>query len=163
MKRTILAILLITLVFTSQVFATSSMVVGTVLNYPSSDSPSVIVVPITMTAHTDGTFTAKQLTNAELGRSYSTQGYYLLHAWAVNNGTTYPASGALTITDSKSQQIVGTTVGDTLTFSTAASGVGYLISTRGPFQRPIVGLLTLSTTTTTTNGAITVLYLVFGK
>jgi hypothetical protein len=162
MKR-ILVVIMLVLIVAFQVFAASSMVVGTVLKHPTADNPSRIVIPVSLTAHTDGTFDAKTITNAEVGMSYGTQGYYLIHAWIKNAATPYAAGGAMVITDSLSQQIVSTASTDTLAFPTAGSGIVNLVSTRAYTQRPILGTLTLSPTTTTTSLSKATLYLVLDK
>jgi len=161
-KKALITICLVLLLAYNS-FAASSMVVGTVLKHPTSDNPSRIVIPVSLTAHTDGTFDPKTITNTEVGMSYGTQGYYLIHAWIKNAATPYAAGGAMVITDSTAQQIVSTASTDTLAFPTGASGIVNLVSTRNYTQRPILGTLTLSPTTTTTTGSKATLYLVLDK
>jgi len=164
MKRTILAILLITLVFTSSVFAASSMVVGTVLKYPSSDRPIRMVVPITCTAHTDGTFDVKQLTTAEIGLSYHKQAFSITDAWVVNSATDDHTNAAVvTITDTTGKVLVGLGDGadDTLTLLQSASGVARIVLNRNSSQRAVTHLLNIAIADTGGSATVQTLYLQF--
>lgn len=96
----------------------SSMVV-TKVSDPSADH-SPLVLKVACTAHIDGTFTAKQITAAEAGFNYWMYGLYLYEAWTVNDHTTFPASGEVTITDEQGTQILKTTE---LVLSTSADGI----------------------------------------
>jgi hypothetical protein len=140
----------------------SSMVVGTIGQYPA-DKPTTIVIPVVCTAHTDGTFETKQITKAEVGLNYTKQGFCLAHMIAVNDATTYPGSGAVTITDSIGQTHIGSAVSDAFTLSTAASGVAHLSATRIPLMRQIVGLLSIAITDTGSAANILTLYIVLAK
>jgi hypothetical protein len=161
MKK-IISIALALVLFAVPAFAASSMI-PTIKFYQSQDE-KIRIIKVACVAHTDGAFSpVLQITDADSTKPYYDQGYVLGHAWAVNDATTYPASGALTLTDESGQQIVGTNAGDTLTLSTAASGVGYLSIDRGSKQRSVVSKLTVAWSTTTTNGSIFTLYLLLSK
>jgi hypothetical protein len=97
----------------------SSMTV-TKINDPNQDH-SPLVVKLACTAHTDGTFTSKQLIAAEVGGfNYWQYGLYIYEAWTINDHTTYPGQGEVTITDEQGIQILKTTE---LVLSTSADGI----------------------------------------
>ena len=160
MKRICLVVAVLVLMAVNAFAASSIVLVPPV--YESQDKGQLII-PLLCTAHTDGTFDNKVLTNAVVGFDYFAKGYYLGHAYAVNSATDDHTSGAVTITDSTTQQIVGSTVGDTLTLSTTASGVGYLSASRGASQRPVAYPLTIAVSDTGSTAVVFTLYLVLVK
>jgi hypothetical protein len=119
------------------------------------ESGAVLVV-VDCIAHTDGTFTSTMINLPQI------KGKRIINAWTVNNFTTYPASGAVTITDATGQQLIGSTVGDTLTLSTSAAGVAHLVIDRGSGQRTIVANIGIAVSTVTTNSGRFTLYLLCG-
>lgn len=139
------------------VFAASSIVLAPPV-YESQDKGQVVIA-LTCTAHTDGTFDNKALTEAIVGLPYFIRGYYIGHVWAVNSATDDHTSGAVTITDATTQQLVGATAGDTLTLSTAASGVAYLSSARSASQRPVTSQLTIAVSDTGSTAVVFTLYI----
>ena len=159
MKRSAL-IAVFCLLFVPNLFAqtiTSSFFAG--------DGSNQVVVKLACTSAADGTFTASTL--LDLGAyDYWKQGWYLAHAYAINNASGNPdTAGTVTITDAQGQQLVGSTVGDTLTLSTSASGTAYLSVDRASFQRPVVSKLYV-TIGDTQSGAATstfTIYLVLKK
>ena len=162
MKRIILVCAILVLMV-GNVFATSSMVPSVYTN-----STNMVTIKVVCTS-SDGTFATTQLTSAssQIGFRYWEKGYYLLHAFAVNDHTTYAASGAVTITTSTGSQLVGTASGDTLTLSTSADGLASLSASRGPVQRPVIGSgenggVSVAVSSTG-QAAIFTLYLVLGK
>ena len=146
MKRFALILLVLALTSGQAAFAASSMIAS---RESSGSTDDVLLVKVTCIAHTDGTFTdtypnGKQITTAEIGFDYWKRGFFLMDAWAVNPASTYPTAGAVTITDETGRQIVGTNATDTLTLSTAASGVGYLTIERASGQRAVTSKLTVA-------------------
>lgn len=75
---------------------------------------SRMVIKLACTAHTDGTFTSKQIVHSDLigtggffPTEYQTMGYYLYEAWAVNPAATYPTlPAAVTITDENGIELI---------------------------------------------------------
>ena len=166
MKR-IISILTVILVmaFYGSAMAASSMVPTP---YGQSDKGSILVIKIVCTAHTDGTFTntdaTQQITAAHVGFEYWKSGYYLLHAYAVNSATDDHTNAAVvTITDETGQQLVGATVGDTLSLSQTASATAYLSSARSAGQRPITSKITPTIADTGSTATVQTLYIVLGK
>lgn len=139
MKRIALFIVIASLL-AGQAFAASSMVASRL----DGSTDDVLLIKVAGVAHTDGTFTSKQITASEIGFDYWKRGFFLVDAWAVNPASTYPTAGAVTITDETGRQIVGTSATDTLTLSTSASGVGYLVIERASGQRAVTSKLTIA-------------------
>jgi hypothetical protein len=169
-------VLIVTAFFLFSVFAGLAVAASSIVrdgNVTMSPPPGgkgwgkSLMLVLLCTAHTDGTFTSTVIDNTDMlpardRYEYWQAGYYLLNAWTVNDASTYPSSGAVTITDSSGQQIIGTSATDTLTLSTSASGVGYFSVTRGAGQRAITNQLTISVSDTGSAANIFYLYLVFG-
>lgn len=105
-------------------FAASSIVPG---DLTGGKGNGVFIINLVCTAHTDGTFTSEVISSSDAGHEYWREGYFLVNAFAVNDATTYPGSGAVTITDETGRQLVGSSSYDavTLTLSTSASGVAF--------------------------------------
>ena len=166
MKRFLLAVLALFLL-AGQALAASSM---TVTVDSISQDGSQMVVKIAATAHTDGTFDNRTIATTDIVKStlglraeYYQLGYSLKNAYAVNPASTYPTSGAVTITDSNGNVLVGTAAGDTLTLSTSASGVALLSIERGSGQRAVTKPLTIAVSDTGSAANTFTLYLVLGK
>jgi hypothetical protein len=155
-----LLIVLAVLLVASSAFAARTMSIDT--RYAESVDRNMVLIKLSCVAHTDGTFASADIDDNRPD-PYWSKGYKLLDAWVVNDATTYPAAGAVTIVDTTTRQLVGTTAGDTLTLSTSASGVAYLAIDRGSGQRAVTSKLSISTTTTTTNGSIFTVYLLLGR
>jgi hypothetical protein len=94
---------------------------------------------------------------------YKYMGYYLVTAWAVNPAATYPTSGAVTITSASGLQLIGSVAGDTLTLSTASTGVAQITNSILPIKRPIADVLTIAVTDTGTAANQFSLYLLFAR
>ena len=178
MKKNLIGILALLLVFSSSVFAASSMtpsVLQATGGVANPEWPDRIVISIAMVSDTDGTFTSTQITAAHipsrrLGNKpsidYWDAGYRLVDARLVNGAASYPdTAGAVTITDEYGRQLVGATCLDTLAASTSASGIGYLLINRVSSQRDITSKLTVAMGDTQSGTATTIntLQLVFGK
>lgn len=159
MKRLILSIAMILFLATSSL-AASSIVFST---YRLGSNDSLIVVKAACTAHTDGTFDSKQLTT-ELNLNYWQYGYFLINAYAVNDATTFPASGAVTITDETGRQLVGSSSYDgvTLTLSTSASGVAFA-AIEQVLKMDVTSKLTVAVTDTGAAANVFNLYLVMRR
>lgn len=157
MKRFIIvAAILIGMFFASNVMAASSMVAKSY----GQPGKNMLVIAIVCTAHTDGTFTSEEITSAEVGQEYWKGGFYLAHAWAVNSATDDHTNAAVvTVTDSTGQQVVGATVGDTLTLSQTASATAYLSASRSAAQRPVVAPLTVAIADTGSTATVQTIYL----
>lgn len=113
----------------------------------------------------DGTYTASTAINVG-NVQYWKQDFFLLHAYAINRASGNPdQAGTVTITDAAEQQLVGSTVGDTLTLSTSASGGAYLSASRSAAQRPVTHPLTVTIGDTQSGAAVTTfdLYILLGK
>lgn len=130
--------------------------------YGQSNRGNVLTIQCACTAHTDGTFTSTQITEAHIGFDYWNQGYFLAHAWALNDATTYPGSGAVTLADESGQLVLGAG-SDTLSLATTASGIGYMTATRSTAQRPVVSKLTIAVSDTGDAANIFTLYIVFAR
>jgi hypothetical protein len=110
-----------------------------------SDNHKTLFISVACTANADGTFDAVELSSALVGFEYWLESYRLANAWAKNPASNYPTAAAVvTITDSNYQELVGAIAGDTLTLSTAASGLAQLSVDRSSGQRIATGPLTLS-------------------
>ena len=158
MKKTLAWIALILLVTSYSYAADTSTMVPTI----QLKTTNMMVIKAVFTANSDGTITTKTFNESNLG-TYYTQGYFLVHAFTINDATTYPASGTVTISDALGQQLIGSTAGDTLTLSTAASGLALLASTRSAAQRPVSSVLNAVVTNTGSAANIFTLYLVLSK
>lgn len=155
-----LLIVAVVLLFASQAFSARTMSID--LRNAETAGRNMVLIKLSCVAHTDGTFASADIDDARPD-PYWSGGYRILDAWVVNDATTYPAAGAVTIVDATTRQLIGTTAGDTLTLSTSASGVAYLSVDRGSGQRAVTSKLSISTTTTTTNGSIFTVYLLLGR
>ena len=162
MKRFLIAsIVIVALLFSGAAFAASSMVV---YPYAYGNNGSQLVIKLVCTAHTDGTFDAKTITAAEVGYDYHKSGYYLLDAVAVNSATDDHTNAAVvTITDGTTRQIMGATVGDTLTLSQTASAVAYASMSRGASQRAVYSPLVVAIADTGSTATVQTLYLILGR
>lgn len=157
-KKLVALIVFIFILAASQVWAAEDWKVA---RYGASNNGNILILKITATSGTTGLYTANTVITAALAKSdYHKMGYFLGHAYVVN-GAVYPDQAAtVTIADTNGQQIVGSTVGDTLTVSTASAGAaGYLVSTRGTAQRPCFDLYNITIADTQSGTATTVLYL----
>jgi hypothetical protein len=146
MKRAkILGIVLAILLVASQVFAAGSVVLAKIQKYPTDSQASMIVLWYTCTSDSSaGTLPAKDITNAEVGMNYYSQGYVLANANTISSASVQPTTGvAVTLADADGVQLIGSSCGDTLTPSTSASGVGYYSSARSASQREVAKLLTI--------------------
>ena len=139
-----------------------TMAVGTTLQYPAN-YPTTFVIPVVCTAAANGTFTTRSVAKADVGFDYTKQGLVLAHMFAVNDATTYAASGAITISDALGQELVGSAVSDAFTLSTSASGVTHLSNTRDPLARQVISLLSIAITDTGAAANILTLYLILAK
>jgi hypothetical protein len=163
MKRIFLVFALVILM-AGNAFAAASSVTLVPPVYESASKNQLIIPLLCVADSSDGTFVAKTLTAAIVGFNYFTQGYYLGHAWTVNDATTYPSTAAtITITDANGQQLTGTTAGDTLTVATTASGIGMLSAARGAAQRPVTSNLIITISDTGDHAETFMLYLVLIK
>lgn len=167
MKK-LLLVVFITLVFATVGLAAGSVVFVSAEKYPSSfvSEPNLVVLSYTCTSDASaGTLPAKAITVADVGFNYYSQGYYLLDARTINDATNYPTTGvAVTLTDSDGTQFIGSTVGETLTPSTSASGIGYFSASRTPSQRAIVKALTIGAIGSTIgNSKVYTLRIILGK
>ena len=160
MKRIIIGICLMLFVFASSAFALSVMTFSI-----AGGSSTQMLIAVNCTSHTDGTFTAS--TKLDLGSNqYWNKDFSIAHAYVVNNATGQPDTAAtVTIADEKGQQLIGSTVGDTLTVSTSASGVGYLSIDRGSKQRSVTSPLyiTIGDTQSGTATSTFTLYILLSK
>ena len=142
-------------------FAASSMNVTVI---EKTKDLTRLTIKVVCTAHTDGTFTDKEITSAEVGFDYWKFGLRLGHAFAVNSATDDHTNAAVvTITDSIGQQIVGATVGDTLTLSQTASATAHLVIDRPSSQRSIIAPITIAIADTGSTATVQTLYLIFIK
>jgi hypothetical protein len=162
MKKILVAVVLVVLVALSgQVWAASSMVATP---FSRSDRGATQVIKLVCTAHTDGTFTAKQITAAEIGFNYWEASYYLLDMWAVTNATDdHTNAAAVTIYDETGRYLVGSAVGDTLALSQTASTATYLSATRSAGQRHVSSKLTVAIADTGGSATVQTIYIVLGK
>lgn len=126
-------------------------------------SLNALAIKLLCTAHTDGTFDTKQITETEAGEEYWAKGFYLLDVWAVNDATTYPGSGTVTITDESGRQLIGAGPNDVLTLSTSGSGIGYLAAARTPAQRAVTSKLSVAVADTGSAANKFTLYIVLGR
>jgi hypothetical protein len=166
MKR--ILIILAILTFSFNAWAASSIVAatgtrgGVIFEAPDG---SRVVLKLTCTAHTDGTFDNKTLDSSvitaktKFGTYYYDTGYYIGDVYAVNSATDDHTSGAVTITDETTRQLMGSSAGDTLTLSTTASGVGYLSVTRGATQRSVNSPLVIAVSDTGSTAVVFTLYI----
>ena len=118
----------------AQAFAAGSC--GTPTLYSTSDGGRVIELRISCTSDSsDGSVPDVMIT--ESGQiKYG--GFKITDVTTVNPGSSQPTSaGAISIADALGRQLVGTTVGDTISHSTSASGKGYLTIDRGSSQRRV--------------------------
>jgi hypothetical protein len=168
MKRIALVFITMILLVSVNAFAASSIVAATGTRggvYFEAPDGTMVVLKLTCTAHTDGTFDNKLLDSSvitaltKFGSYYYQSGYYLAHAWVVNDSTDNHASGAVTVTDATTQQLIGTSAGDTLTLSTSASGIAYLSSARSAAQRAVTSELTVAISDTGAAATVQTLYL----
>jgi len=159
MKRFTIAVFVFFL-FVGNLYAVVSSMTVTNLIAPSINTPVALLKVVCIADSAAATFVSTQLVT---GVRYWEYGYSIADVWAVNDATTYPAAGAVTITDETTRQLVGTTAGDTLTLSTAASGVGYLTIDRGSGQRAVTSKLTVAVSTITTNSGKFTLYILLRR
>jgi hypothetical protein len=132
-KRMVIGICLVLLVAVNA-FAASSLTCSVAGGGRVFDLIKCVAV-----SDSDGTFTASTLLTVGNGIQYWSQDAVLAHAYAINRSSGQPdTAGTVTITDAAGQQIVGATVGDTLTLSTSASGGAYLSADRASSQRPVM-------------------------
>ena len=156
MKR-LIGVLFIVLVFTANAFAQDTM------PFTGRGDGNVVLVTAVCTAAADGTFTSRTITT-ELGFAYENSGYYLLDAWAKNSATDDHTNAAVvTITDATGRQLIGATVGDTLTLSQTASAIAYASMSRGASQRAVTSRLTIAIADTGSTATVQTLYLVLGR
>ena len=170
MKR--ILIILAILFFSFNAWAASSIVAATGtrggISFESPDG-KILVLKLTCTAHTDGNFDNKTLDSSvitaltKFAAYYYDSGYYLADVYAINSATDDHTSGAVTITDASTRQLVGTTAGDTLTLSTAASGIAHLSASRGVAQRSVSSPLVIAVSDTGSTAVVFTLYLVLVK
>lgn len=144
----------------SLAFAAESV---SVVSYGQTNQGKMFILKMTAQSGTTGLYTANRvITAAEAGFDYHKAGYFLAHCYAVNHASTYPdTAGTVTVADANGQQIVGSTVGDTLTLSTSASGVGYMSESRSLTQRPVYDLLNVTIADTQSGTATSVVYIYF--
>jgi hypothetical protein len=163
MKKILLALLLISLVFSSQVLAADSLMTPQAW-YGNPVKDNMIVIKVTLLAASDGTFTPYQIVDTISTEKYWQGKYKIVHAWVVNSATDDHTNAAtVTITDETTQQLIGATAGDTLTLSTAASGVAYLLIDRGSGQRAVTSKLTITIGDTGSTATLQTLYLVLAR
>jgi hypothetical protein len=168
MKKMLVLIVLALVLSAPAAYAASSIVPSL---YSISKDGTLLVVKLVCTAHTDGAFDPKQITNAEiiptgsyLPVEYQNMGYVLAHAWSVNSATDDHTNAAVvTVTDETGQVIVGAAVGDTLTLSQAASGITYLVVVRGSSQRAVTSKLTVAIADTGSTATVQTLYLLLRR
>jgi len=158
--RKVLALVVAIVLISVNAFAASSMTPN--LKYFESKERTVRIISIVCTAHTDGTFNNYTLSDSN-SIPYYQEGFFLADVFSVNSATDDHTSGAVTITDASTRQLIGTTAGDTLTLSTAASGVGYLSVTRGVSQRSVSSPLVIAVSDTGSTAVVFTLYLVLVK
>lgn len=165
-RSLVIAVMLLTLAAWAQA---ASVVTPSV--YSASRSGSVLVLKLACTAHTDGTFDSRAITIDDINpHTYAMDGpfwhmgYRISNAWAVNPASGYPTVAAVvTVTDATGQQLIGATVGDTLTLSTSASGVAYLLIDRSGSQRLVTSALTVAIGDTGTAANTVDIYLVLER
>lgn len=168
MKR-IACIATILLLFAVNSFAASSIVAATGTRggiYFESPDSNMVVLALTCTAHTDGTFTTTTLSNSvitqkvKFAANYYDAGYYLLDVWAVNSATDDHTNAAVvTITEASTRELIGATATDTLALSQAASGVAYAAITRNAIQRAVTGVLSVAIADTGSTATVQTLYI----
>ena len=160
MKK-MLALILAFVLFAVPAFAARTMSID--LRNAESKTRNMVLIKLSCVAHTDGTFASADIDDAR-AEQYWTQGYRIADAWVVNDATTYPAAGTVTIVDATTRQLIGAAAGDTITLSTAASGVALLSIDRGSGQRAVTSKLSMTITSgATTNGAIFTVYLLLAR
>jgi hypothetical protein len=161
MKRIFLVVAILILMV-GNAFAASSIVLVPPV-YESQDK-NQMVITLLCTAHTDGTFDSKILTNTVVGFDYYNKGYYIIDAFAVNSATDDHTNAAVvTITDATGHQLIGATAGDTLSLSQTASAIAYLSIDRGRGQRAVTSYLTVAIADTGSTATVQTLYIVLGK
>jgi ribosomal protein S11 len=134
------------------------------IRYYISPTENVRVIRVICTADSDGTFTSFQLDETGYTKEYQKQGYALAHAWAVNSATNDHTNAAVvTITDETGQVIIGAASGDTLTLSTAASGIALMVADRASAQRSVTSKLTIAIADTGSTATVQTLYLLLRK
>lgn len=146
MKRAkILGLILTILLVASQVFAAGTVALAKVQKFPTDSNAAMIVLWYTCTSDASaGTLPAKQITAADVGMNYYSQGYVLANAATISSASVQPTTGvAVTLTDADGVQLIGSGCGDTLTPSTSASGIGYYSSSRSASQREVAKILTI--------------------
>ena len=172
MKKGFLVVVAIFLLLCGSAFGASSIVPSIYLASPGPNGQgwgNVLLIKMVCTAHTDGTFDSREITTADIPSKnfgnlpnvpYYQAGYYLAHAWAVNSATDDHTNAAVvTITDSTGQQVVGATVGDTLTLSQTASATAYLSASRVAAQRPVVAPITAAIADTGSTATVQTIFL----
>jgi len=174
-----IVLLLVVIAFApGQLFAASAMTPSVV---SLSNNGKILLVKVACVAHTDGTFTSEAISGADTGSVYDSSGAFngnsnglsadywslgfrISNAWAVNPASGYPTVAAVvTVTDATGQQLIGATVGDTLTLSTSASGVAYLVIDRSGSQRLVTSALTVAIGDTGTAANTVDIYLVLER
>jgi hypothetical protein len=174
MKRIFLVFAILVLM-AGNAFATASSIVAATdtiggVKFASPDG-TMILLKLTCTADsTDGTFVSTALSSSvityktKFGTWYYDSGYVLAHAWVVNSATDdHTNASVVTITDATGQVIVGAAVGDTLTLSTAASGIAYLVVDRGSAQRAVTSALTIAIADTGSTATVQTIYLLLQR
>ncbi len=156
--------------FVSSLWAAESW---TVTSYGQANQGAMFVIKAIAQSGTTGLYTANRvITAAEAGFDYHRAGYCLLHAYAINDGTSYPNQAAtVSIHDATGLQLVGSSAGDTLTLSTSAgslldgTGTAQLSAARSAGQRPVNSLINLTIADTQSGSAtsIVTIYLVFAR
>jgi hypothetical protein len=158
MKR-FLAIACLMLVMSETAFAAESIVFSV-----AGGSQNHMLIKALCTSAADGTFTAS--TKVNIGQTYWNNDFKIGHAYAINGAASNPdTAGTVTITDEAGQQLVGATVGDTLTLSTSASTGAYLSIDRASSQRAVTSPLYLTIGDTQSGAATSIfnLYILLTK
>ena len=158
---------LICLLVAGPCFAASSMVVQ---RADLSHSQNMLLIKILCTAHTDGLFDNKVLDDALISagmpKYYYEMGYVIGDAWVVNSSTNDHTNAAVvTITDQSGAVLIGLGDGDddTLTLSTAASGIARLVINSPSSQRTITSPPTIAIADTGASATVQTLYLLLRK
>lgn len=160
MKRMVVGICLVLLVAVNA-FAAESITCSM-----AGGSQTQNLIKCVCVSGADGAYTASTALVVGNGIEYWKSDFFLLHAYAVNRAAGNPdTAGTVTVTDQAGQQLIGSTVGETLTLSTSASGSAYLSAARSATQRPVTHPLYLTIGDTQSGAAETTfdLYLLLGK
>jgi hypothetical protein len=143
-KKALITICLVLLLAYNS-FAAGSVAFVSVEKFPNTSTPSVIVLSYLCTSDaSDGTLPAKAITVADATLNYYSQGYKMVDARTISHASTPPTTAvAVTLADSDGVQFIGSAIGETLTPSTSASGIGYFLVDRPSSQRTVTKLLTI--------------------